>query len=381
MHARLAMAFSWAVAVAVVMLFPMADVPADVVVPLEQSPTSAWTGPIVLPGPFVPVDEPSAPTRELVWNPVRPTLEERPAREETRALSVEIPEVPPEEDPEVPDVPAFVPKIDMCFCLDTTGSMGDEIDVVKATIVDVAAAIRNGTPRPEVRFALVIYRDLGDEYVTRVYDFMDEFVLAEVLQGVHAHNGGDYEESVSEALTYAVHNVTWDPLADGAVYLIGDAPPHTDYRNGFDYMQAARDAVSMGVAINSIGCSGIDGNEQPFKDVSNITGGEYVRLTYYGSGGGGCEYDGDREPYAEGGCYDHSGGYGGGAGTGSGSSASGDGSGSGTGTGSEGTEDGTDGSGQGNNLDEVITHGGQGQGQGQGVNYLNDGEGAGQASP
>jgi hypothetical protein len=400
MNARMAMVLSWAVAVTVALLFPVADVPADVVTPMEQSPSSAWTGPLALPPPYIPteVEEPSVTVGPIVWDPVRPTFEERPASEEMAPMSVEVPDVPPVEDPEepeVPDVPVFTPKIDMCFCVDTTGSMGDEIDVVKATIIDVAAAIRNGTPRPDVRFALVIYRDLGDEYVTRVFDFMDEFALAEVLHDVCAQNGGDYQESVSEALTYAVSNVTWDPESNCAVYLIGDAPPHTDYDNGFDYIQAAQDAASIGVAINTIGCSGIEGSEQAFIDIANVTGGSYVRLTYYGSGGGG---GGGGEPYADGGCYDHYGGGGGGGCTGTGSSGSGSsgsegGTGSGTssdggsGTGgdadgaSEGTTEGTSGNGQTNNLDEVITHGGQGQGAGQGVVYDDTGgEPAGQGS-
>jgi len=380
MQARSAMAFSWAMALGIALLFPVADVPADVAAPMEQTPSSEWTGPLALPPPYVPIEEPALPVTPTVWDPVRPTFEPRPEREERRAMAVEVPDVPPENEPEVPDVPAFVPKIDMCFCLDTTGSMGDEIEVVKATIIDVAAAIRNGTPRPEVRFALVIYRDLGDEYVTRVFDFMDEFALAEVLQGVQAHNGGDYEESVSEALTYAVHNVSWDPLADGAVYLIGDAPPHVDYYNGFDYVQAAKDAVDVGVVINTIGCSGIDGHETPFMNMASMTGGVYTRLTYYGSGGGG---DGG-EPYADGGCYDHYGGGGGGCGTGTGSSGSEGGTGTGTGTGesagttgdshggTDGTANETSPTGYGNNLDQVLQGQGQGQGQNQGVDYAGD---------
>ncbi len=379
MQARSAMVFSWAVALTVALLFPMADMPAEVVAPEGQTPSSAWTGPMELPQPFVTIEESAVPSIPIVWHPVRATPEARPAREETRTLAVDVPDVPPTEDPDEPEVPVVTPKIDMCFCLDTTGSMGDEIDVVKATIIDVAAAIRNGTPRPDVRFALVIYRDLGDEYVAKVFDFMDEFALAEVLQGVHANNGGDYEESVSEALTYAVHNVSWDPEANGAVYLIGDAPPHTDYGNGFDHIQAARDAVSMGVVINSIGCSGIDGNELPFMEVANITGGKFVRLTYYGSSGGG-----GGEPYADGGCYDHTGGCGGGTGTGSSSGGTGSGSETGTGSsgGSEGTTGGTSGNGQSNNLGDVLQGGGQGQGSSEGVTYdAPDDEGDGQGAP
>src|SRR5439155_104760 len=69
---------------------------------------------------------------------------------------------------------ANVPRIDVAFALDTTGSMGDEIDVVKEKIVEIARNVSAGQPRPDVRFGIVAFRDRGDAYVTRAFPFSRE---------------------------------------------------------------------------------------------------------------------------------------------------------------------------------------------------------------
>ncbi len=171
-----------------------------------------------------------------------------------------------------------VPRLDVCFCLDTTGSMRDEIALAKERILEIARAVAAGTPTPVVEYALVIYRDLGDEYVVRVHDFMSADDLAIVLSRVVARAGGDYRESVAEAVHRSVHELSWDERSCRAIYLIGDAPPHTDYDNGFDYKRAAEDAAERGIVINAIGCSGISRGEREFREMAETTGGVFVYL-------------------------------------------------------------------------------------------------------
>src|SRR5690606_27259016 len=59
--------------------------------------------------------------------------------------------------------PAQGPRIDVVFAIDATGSMADEIDVVKEHVRSMMGRIRSGQPAPVVRFGLVAYRDHGDE--------------------------------------------------------------------------------------------------------------------------------------------------------------------------------------------------------------------------
>src|SRR5438105_8082108 len=69
---------------------------------------------------------------------------------------------------------AAAPRMDVAFALDTTGSMGDEIDVVKEKIVQIARNVSAGQPRPDVRFGIVAFRDRGDAYVTKAFPFSRE---------------------------------------------------------------------------------------------------------------------------------------------------------------------------------------------------------------
>src|SRR6266513_3285328 len=97
--------------------------------------------------------------------------------------------------------PSSAPRVEVAFVLDTTGSMGGLIDGAKRRIWSIARRIGEGRPRPDLRIALVGYRDLGDEYVTRVHDLSAD--MDEVYQNLSAFNadgGGDTPEHVSRAL-------------------------------------------------------------------------------------------------------------------------------------------------------------------------------------
>ncbi len=73
------------------------------------------------------------------------------------------------------------PRLDVLFLLDATGSMGDEIAQIQNTLASIAERVDRIEPRPELRFGLVAYRDRGDEYVTRVYDFTPDVALFQQL--------------------------------------------------------------------------------------------------------------------------------------------------------------------------------------------------------
>jgi predicted RNA-binding Zn-ribbon protein involved in translation (DUF1610 family) len=59
------------------------------------------------------------------------------------------------------------PRMDVVFCVDTTGSMGDEIEVIREQLLKMVDEIKKGNPAPRVRFGVVAYKDRGDEYVTK----------------------------------------------------------------------------------------------------------------------------------------------------------------------------------------------------------------------
>ena len=55
---------------------------------------------------------------------------------------------------DAPPAPTEGPRMDVLFLIDTTGSMSDEIEVVKEKMRDMVAEIASGDPPPRVRFGV-----------------------------------------------------------------------------------------------------------------------------------------------------------------------------------------------------------------------------------
>src|SRR5262249_32126879 len=66
------------------------------------------------------------------------------------------------------------PAVEVCFCLDTTASMGGLLDAARLEFWAITRQVLDARPTPDLRVALVAYRDKGDEYVTRVCDLRDD---------------------------------------------------------------------------------------------------------------------------------------------------------------------------------------------------------------
>ena len=175
--------------------------------------------------------------------------------------------------------------LDVLFLLDSTGSMADEIDQIKSTLLSISERIHGLPSRPDLRFGMVAYRDRGDEFVTRVYDFdRDIQRFSQAIQGIHADGGDDYPESVNEALHVAVHKPEWR-LDDAIrlVFLLGDAPPHLDYAQDYDYATEMMEANRLGIKVFPIASSGLDEQgEYVFRQVAQHTMGRFIFIVYGG---------------------------------------------------------------------------------------------------
>jgi hypothetical protein len=129
------------------------------------------------------------------------------------------------------------------------------------------------------------YRDKGDEYVTRVYDLsgdMDEVYAR--LSAFRAEGGGDYPEHVSAALHDAVHRVSWSRGSSlRAIFLVGDAPPHVDYQDAFDYRRHVREARRRGIGVETVQCGESAEAELAWREIAGLGGGRYARID--GQGG------------------------------------------------------------------------------------------------
>lgn len=177
--------------------------------------------------------------------------------------------------------------LDILFLLDATGSMGDEIDQIKDSLLSISSRINELPSQPDLRFGMVAYRDRGDEFVTRLYDFEpDAERFLETIRGVVADGGNDWPESLNEALHVAVHDPEW--RAGDAIrlmFLIADARPHLDYPDDYSYAVEMIEAHRRGIKIFSIASSGLEPpGEYIFRQIAQHTMGRFIFIVY-GEGG------------------------------------------------------------------------------------------------
>ena len=177
---------------------------------------------------------------------------------------------------------AALPALDVAIVLDTTGSMGDEIGYLQNELVGVMQRVKKEQAMRRVRLALVLYKDRGDEYVTKAFPFTEDLptFLSELKQG-SAMGGGDMPESVNAALADTVNALSWAGDETGRLaILVADAPPHYYADEQYTYKNASWDLSARGIKLVTLGASGIDKTtEYVFREMSAFTGGRYVFLT------------------------------------------------------------------------------------------------------
>lgn len=171
--------------------------------------------------------------------------------------------------------------IEIMFVIDTTGSMGDEISYLKAEIDYVIGSVKEAHQEAEIRLALLFYRDLSDDYVTRYFDFTTDIAKQKRnLAAQNADGGGDWEEAVEIALDEAVDKNWSSDNTTKLLFHVLDAPPHfiPDVMN--KYENAIRTASSKGIRMIPLASSGIDKyTEYLLRNEAMMTGGTYTFIT------------------------------------------------------------------------------------------------------
>lgn len=181
-------------------------------------------------------------------------------------------------------------RLDLLFLLDTTSSMGDELWRIQETIDSIVARIDAFTPRPQIRFALVAYRDEGDEYLTRPFDFTTDLAsFRQQLGAQSAAGGGDTPEALEDGLYEAIARASWSgEPAVRLTFLVGDAGPAMRGERQFTYLDGTREAVARGIKIYPIAASNSDPQaEYVFRQLAQQTMAGFVFLTYQQGESGG----------------------------------------------------------------------------------------------
>ena len=178
-------------------------------------------------------------------------------------------------------------RLDVHFLIDATGSMSDEIQQLKENMIAISERIHALPSNPDVRFGMTIYRDRGDLFISRTFDFTPDIELfTGELAKVVAEGGGDYPESLNEGFHNAIHLPEWRVEETvSLIFLVADAPPQLIYANDYDYAEEVFEAVERGIKIFPLASSGLDDQgEYIFRQLAQISSGKFLFLTY-GAGG------------------------------------------------------------------------------------------------
>ena len=169
-------------------------------------------------------------------------------------------------------------EFDLMLVIDTTGSMGDELRFLQAELTDIVESIEETHPGINTRIGLTLYRDIGDQYVVRKFDFtsnIDE--LQANLAAQEARGGGNYPEAMDQALEAAMGQ-SWRDDSVKAVMLVADAPPR-DENIGKAWDQAIL-ARPKGIHIVPVAASGVGPKaEYIMRAMAAVTQSRYIFLT------------------------------------------------------------------------------------------------------
>ena len=173
------------------------------------------------------------------------------------------------------------PVVEVAFVLDTTGSMGPLIESAKRKIWSIATAIVDANPEAQIRMGLVAYRDIGDDYVTKTFELTTDIqdLYANLLE-LHARGGGDWPESVNEALHVGVTKLAWTQGSEicRILFLVGDAPPHMDYAQDVKYPEVLRIARERDILVNAVQAGSARDTERVWREIAQMGRGRYIPI-------------------------------------------------------------------------------------------------------
>lgn len=131
--------------------------------------------------------------------------------------------------------------LDLCFIVDTTGSMGDDIENAKENMESILEHL--GEKTENYRVALIDYRDYPSRsgaskdypYKVQLHFTNNNDSIKDAINGLDLGNGGDEKETVYSALMSAVE-LNWRSDAKKVIIIMGDAAPlDPEPDSGFTY--------------------------------------------------------------------------------------------------------------------------------------------------
>jgi Mg-chelatase subunit ChlD len=171
----------------------------------------------------------------------------------------------------------FRKPVDLGVAIDCTASMSGELGAAQSGIDDLMRFVNAATAG--MRVAVVGFRDRGDEFQLRSWDFTADADEARTrLWKLSAEGGGDEPELVYEAMKLAYGSFSWRPQSQQVMVLIGDAPPHPGWGGGT--VDLARAAKARGIVTHVISARDPKRTDEVkhFPEIARAGEGQVIRL-------------------------------------------------------------------------------------------------------
>lgn len=226
------------------------------------------------------------------------------------------------------ELPQRVPKGDIVFLFDVTGSMSEELEQAKKSAVDLMNSIRGLIP--DSYFGVCSMADYPEFYnhsenygygfpYVKYYGYLewgdypwredsdliyDINVVASIINSLELKRGGDEAEPYGYAIHKTANEISWREGTKKIIVVLGDAPPHNMPDSGLfannyggdpgdDWIMNTSDDIVYSIAIQSAGDAGISiisifagRNDEylndartNFQHMAQTTNGAYAELT------------------------------------------------------------------------------------------------------
>lgn len=184
-----------------------------------------------------------------------------------------------------------VKELDLMLMIDTTGSMGDELEYLKKELGNVINEVSRGNTALSINISVNFYRDEGDAYEVKEFNFTNDIAKAvSQLSEQRAEGGGDYPEAVHKALNSIVNNHKWRENSVKLCFLVLDAPPHSEnmiQSINANMQKYVESMAKQGIRIIPVASSGVDKETEILcRSWAMMTGGTYTFLTDHSGVGG-----------------------------------------------------------------------------------------------
>lgn len=194
--------------------------------------------------------------------------------------------------------------LDLCFVVDTTGSMDDDIDNAKENMSKILDILSQKTS--DYRVSLIDYRDYSSRtgasydypYKVQLSFTNDNEQIKNSIYSLDLGDGGDTEETVYSALIEA-SKLDWREDAKKVIIILGDAAPlDPEPETGYTYKDVAAALYASDISLDyeesdkrvtdfmnnglinvySIGTNASDEASDFFREISEDTGGNFLSI-------------------------------------------------------------------------------------------------------